>query len=1132
MQIKNFIAFRVCVLLIGLILCQSNQAQYFEPRFVKITDKGGNTPSATFAIAEDINGFIWFGTIDGLYRFDGYNFKIFRNNPDNPKSLSNNTIRAMDFDSKGMLWIGTQGGGLNKFNPYTEEFEHFLHTGSQENEIRGNSIWSVLVDDDDNVYIGVTGKGVDKIIPSMGGKVIHINIDAKTHPISPEDGVRALYIDDEKMLWASYGTQGVTKTSPTKQVLEHYIHAGQNPNEIGGNLIFDISGDNEGNIWMASYGGGLNKLEAKSKKITRFSSNVVDESKLISDLVYGILISEDDEIWIITEMGISKYTPSLNSFSNFSNNACKQNSLSDNRIRSIYIDKKGIIWLGTESGVDKLINHEEFKTYTNISGDNKSIAESIIRGICKDKEGNIWMGLIQNGLYKYNPLKNKFTSYFVDNQNQNGLKGNHISSIFQDSKGTLWISEWDHGLFRYNDATDNFTHIAANYHPKIQLTDNRVQSIIEHPEGVFWVATENGLNRIDLSDHKISYYQHEPGNPNSIGGNSIQSNALVFDSDENLWIGSWEGGLSKIQFFDDKHEEYKVTRWKNLPDSSNVLNNNNVISLNISNSGIIWIGTFGGGLNRFDTKNNTFHSFTVDDGLPNNIIYAILDDQFGNLWLSTDNGLSMFNPSTEEFLNFDESDGLVSNQFFWGSSHKSFDNELFFGGINGLNSFFPENISIDTSNAIGVLVDLHINNAPIESDSSLSVLSALELKHDQNFLSFEFASLDFNDPGKNQYKYMLEGLEKDWVEIGNNRVANYTNLVPGNYTFKYIVSNSDGIWSEQENSFSFHIKPPWYKTIFARIIFVLLFIGALYSYFQIRVQILTRQKRRLESEVKLRTQEIAHKNVTLEDQKSKLSERNQELQTTLEELSKTQKALVESEKMASLGILTAGVAHEINNPLNFIAVSIEHLKAEVIEIIKLECLINPVKVDELDELISHAESGVARISNIIGSLQAFMQSNKVPFETTSVNDLITAVIIMLKSKTPDYISIKNDIDVSLELKCKKHQLSQVFSNIIHNAIDAIKEKKVHDNEQIIIIAAESKLEDKKGIMFTISNSGPQISDDIINKLFDPFFTTKDPNKGTGLGLYITYNIVSEHNGTIYVKNNENMVDFNIFIPFL
>jgi len=1119
----------VCFFLV-IFFYSNGRSQFYETIVSKITDQSGNSPSATFSIAEDNTGFIWFGTVDGLYRYDGHNFHIFRNNPKDSMSLSNNTIRDIMFDSRGYLWIATQGGGINKFDPQTERFERYLSTSFDTGKrIRGNSVWSLYIDKQDNIYAGITGFGIDKI-ENLTGEIINYNIDSQEHPIGPQDGIRATYIDGNNNIWSNYGDKGVTRLNTKTLEIDHFMEGSPLSNQFSGNLVFNIHEDMQGNIWVASYGGGLNKINPRTLEIKNYRHSPSDQNSIVSDLVYHISQSKLGELWIATENGISHLNTENEIFDNYINDLCDLNSLRDNRARCIFIDSNDIIWIGNESGVDKLLNLNRFKVYKNIPGNKNSLSEGIVRGILKDQDDNIWIGLIQNGLYKYNPFTNKYTAYYSDKSNKNGLTGNQINLIFQDSGKTKWVGEWDNGIFRYDNKADHFTHFASTTHQKLKLSDNRIQVLIEEPHGILWVGTENGINRIDVAKSEIHYYFQNPENTNSLSGNSIQSNAFKFDDEGNLWVGTWENGLNKIEFINEDYKKPKFTHWRNDPDKKNTLNNNNVIALHIDHFNNIWIGTFGGGLNKYNANKNEFTHYTTEDGLPNNIIFSILEDQRGYLWMSTDNGISCFDPTSESFVNYDKSDGLQGNHFFWGASHKSFDNEFFFGGINGLNSFYPEKIKTDSIFPPGVLVNLLINNIPLKTEKSLTELKEIELKHDQNFLTFEIAALNYKNPIENLYRCQLEGLEKNWNDKGNARIANYTDLKPGTYTFKYKVSNSDGFYNTAFNSLKIIIKPPWYGSWIAKIGFALVLLSSLFAFYRIRIGMLQKQKKRLEEQVENRTVEIASQNIKLEAQKEELSRRNDELNATFQELAKTQKALIDSEKIASLGILTAGVAHEINNPLNFISVSIENIKYELTELFNLDSGVKPEKINELHTLIEHSETGIERISSIIGSLQALIKHNKEPLETCSPSELINSSVLMLESKIPDFINISYDLQETAEIKCKRHQISQVLINIIQNGVDAILEKNKKVKEEINISLKPFRKDGVNGVIFSISNTGPKIPDDVIKNLFDPFFTTKAPNKGTGLGLYITYNIINDHSGTINVKNENNKVVFDIFVP--
>lgn len=1136
-----------CQVLLSLIffnLISSNEnlnAQYYEAQITKIIDEKGFSPAATFAIAEDSQGFLWFGTIDGLYRYDGYNFKIFRNDPSNTNSLANNTIRALAIDKNDVLWIATQGGGLDRFDIKTEFFTHFIHTGNGENELNGNSVWSVIIDKKGNIWAGIAGMGVDKI-DSKTKQITHYYPFGNKN-LNKEQAARCLHEDNQGNIWTGFNYGGYAVINPeTGKIKEQTLF--DNSNTIS-NSIYDIFTDSDDKVWILTYGGGIKVIDTKNNTTSTIAKTIANNNSLISDLTYSITERIKNEYWIATEYGISVFNSKSGEYINYRQNDCSKISLSENRVRKIYVDKRGIVWVGTESGVDKFVLQSKFESYKNeYSGENR-LNDGIVRAILEDNENNLWIGLIDNGLVKYSKNGKEQKHYLHNPGNSKSLSGNNINTLFQDSNNDIWIGEWNTGLMKYNKKSDSFIFVTSA-DKKNGLSDTRIQVIKEGRPGILWLGTENGINRFDTKKNTYTLYKHEPGNSNSLSGNSIQSQAFSFDGNGNLWVGTWSNGLNKIEFTDSSQTNANIKHWQNNPGDPKSLSNDNVISLYIDKENIIWIGTFGGGLSRFDPKTEIFTNYTTENGLPNNVIFAIIPDNNNNLWLSTDYGISMFNTSDETFHNYSKSDGLQDNHFFWGAATKGKSGKIYFGGINGLNSFIPENIKPDSNFVQPVLVNINLFNKPIKASKAISRLDEIEFRYDENFISFEFSALDNSDPNNNMYQYMLSGFDKSWIISGTQRNASYTNLSPGKYIFMLKASNSEGVWNNEIVRLKVIVHPPWWKTWLARSFFIISFLSALWFIYKLRISVLQNQKLKLEELVRARTFEIEHKNQLLEEktveislqnevlnkQKFELSEQFNHLQKTLEKLEKTQKALIEAEKMASIGILTAGVAHEINNPLNFIAVSIEHIKQEISTLEKIECGIEPQLLPDIQSLIAHAETGIERINSITNSLRTYAHRGREKRFKEKISKIITSALTILHSKIPDYITIEHSIDPNLaEIECIQDQITQVLINIIANAIEAIQEKNKTDKEKICIKTSNQTIDEIVYLEIEITNSGPLISDELIKNIFDPFFTTKAPNQGTGLGLYLSYNIIKDHNGLLKVMNEDGMVKFKIYLPY-
>lgn len=1081
-------------------------AQSYELRINKITDEKGEDPGATFAIVEDSTGFIWFGTVDGLYRYDGFNYKVYRNEKDNQNSLAWNTIRALCIGKNNKLWIGTQGAGLECLDLTTNKFTHYSYAENNKEGISGNDIWALTSDRKGNIWVGVVGDGVDMLDVSTN-KFTHYAVLPQEIKAIEKITIRSIFEDHNGIIWVgmvNYGLSAIdTKTGKVRNYQNHYDKKSLLSNEIRN--IFE---DSKGRLWVSCYGGGVNLFDSKTESFIQYKKSESNPNSLVSDLLCAGIEKRTNELWFGTEYGLSIWEVNESIFTTYQHEQTIQNSINDNRIRVIYKDSKDIVWIGSEAGVDKIVEQHNFKIYKNKLGKLDDFPEGIVRSILEDNQKNLWVGIIDKGLIKYNPNTKKIEKFYHDPSNPSSISGYHITSSFQDSNGDLWFGEWDTGLNKYNKDKGTFELVAGTRSGLVKLTDTRIQFIKEARPGVLWVGAEYGLNLFDTRKKTCTYFLHDEKNPNSLSGNSVQSNAFAQDSSGNLWIGTWSEGLNRIEFTDDTHQNAKFTHWKHDPAKPDQLNNNNIISLHLGKNRILWIGTFGGGLNRFDIKTGLFKHYTTENGLPNNVIFGILEDNNNNLWLSTDRGLSKFDPKLETFQNYSKTDGLQDDHFFWGSEYKSISGELFFGGINGLNSFVPENIINNTYEPKAVITDFKIFEKSFISDLPLSGNSELKLPYTKNYLTFEYAALDFSEPGKNLYMIKMEGVDNEWHNNSNRRIAAYPNLSPDKYTFRLKVANNDGVWSKDELKINIIISPPWWNTWLARTLFIILIAGSILGFYFIRVGVLTAQTRKLEEQVVLRTQEIENQKRELQATNNILYQQKEELSETVHQLKETQRQLVESEKMASLGILTAGVAHEINNPLNFIQAGIYGLENYFED--NPDCSKNCNSQDEVSTILDRMKIGVSRVSGIVTSLNHFSRQTESIDQDCDIQTIIDNCLLILNNQIKYKAEIKKNYNADNSIIVgNEGKLHQLFLNIIGNSIHAI-----NDKGTIEITTDYSN----NILKVSIKDNGCGISKENLEKIFDPFFTTKEVGVGTGLGLSIAYGIVKDHNGSIEFKS--------------
>jgi len=511
-------------------------------------------------------------------------------------------------------------------------------------------------------------------------------------------------------------------------------------------------------------------------------------------------------------------------------------------IRSIFEDSGRTLWIGTvNEGIGKLtLGKRKFQHIRHDPNNNKSLSCNTVRSIYIDRRDLLWIGTLGGGLNLFDKQTRYIRTYNYEKDNPYSLAGNVVSALIQDRYGYLWVGTWGNGITRFltpekqGDDIKDVVHYKKNRKAPTSISDNIIQDFYEDSYGDLWIGTGGGLDLYDRQNERFIHFRHDPNDPLSLIDNRIQSNSIVEDEEGNLWIGTWAGLSKLLRSSDFWNGKAVFLRYSKNPDNSNSLSDNRITSL-LFNKGILWIGTGGGGLNRMirhsaEKDSVSSNYYTEDEGLPNNFIYSIVADENGDLWLSTNSGLSKFNPQTETFKNFYQSDGLQSNQFYWGAGCKGNDGQLYFGGINGFNAFYPSKITDNQHVPPVVITDFQISNKSVYKILEYKYLlktmageKVVELPYNHDIFSFEFAALDYVNPLKNQYAYMLEGVEDDWVYAGRRRFATYSNLKEGEYVFRVKGSNNDEVWNNTGTSLKLIIQPPFWRTWwFFLIVFVII----------------------------------------------------------------------------------------------------------------------------------------------------------------------------------------------------------------------------------------------------------------------------------------------------------------------
>ncbi|MGB8951476.1 MAG: two-component regulator propeller domain-containing protein [Candidatus Aminicenantales bacterium] len=828
-------------------------------QFYRLSIQHGLSQSSVNCILQDRKGFIWIGTQDGLNRYDGYNFTIYKSVPDDPRSLGDNNILSICEDRAGRLWIGTYGGGLNEFDRASQKFIQYRHDSANPDSLANDRVYSICESRSGGLWIGTYAGGVDRFDPATQ-KFAHYRHDPENPNSLTNDRVNFLYEDISGMLWI--GTfDGLDRYDPGTEKFTHYRHDIRNPNSLSDNAIITIGEDRSGNIWIGTENGGLNQWIRSQERFIHYLNDPNDPASLSNNNIRSFHEDRTGLIWIGTRRGgLNLFNLETQKFIRYRYDPKNPTSLSDDDIRSIYEDRTGIIWIGTLGGGLNRFDRSKkrFIHYTHDPEDPQSLIGYAVRAISEDSLGNIWIGTF-NGLDRFDSKTKKFIHFQHDPKAPQGLSSNLVYCICEDKSGDLWIGTQGGGLNRFNPRTNRFIHYFHNPRDPSSLSEDIVNAVFVDHFGELWVGTENGLNRYDRTLNRFILYRHDPDDPLSLSDNDVR--VIYEDRSGAIWVGTRNGGLNQ---WNRSSGEFR--RYQHDSDNPRSLKDNRIFCIYEDHSGIIWIGTRGGGLNRFDPASGFFTCFTEEHGLPNNVVYGILEDDDGNLWISTNNGLASFNPTTQRFKVYDTTDGLQSNEFNFGAYCKSRSGEMLFGGINGFNIFHPAHIKDNPYIPPIVITGFQIFNKPVpigEGQNGRTILrksitesAAITLSHKDNVFSFEFAALHYTLPEKNEYAYKMEGFEKDWSYVGNRHFVTYTNLPPGKYVFKVKGSNTDGVWNEEGTSLKITITPPFTQTAWFKGFAVLAAFLLVFSVYQIRTRSIRRMNKQLEERVHKRTLEL------------------------------------------------------------------------------------------------------------------------------------------------------------------------------------------------------------------------------------------------------------------------------------
>ncbi len=1061
----------VYIILLLPFLCfgQSNNFRFdhLTTEFEIVQD--GLSANTVMCLFLDSRGFLWIGTYSGLNRYDGYKVREFKYDENDETSISDDRIRGICEDTEGSLWIATNSG-LCKFLRDKDIFIRYLHKGDDPFSLSNDYVSTVLCDEKDNIWVG-TENGLN-VFDRKTQKFLCYRKNPDIRTGLWDSRIFSLYQDKKGTLWLG-GSGVIYKFNLNKKEFTEFELRLLNPQGHSAGAITSIFEDHLGYLWIGTSSGGLVKYDRNRSECKYYINNPENNTSISSNSIRVIFEDSQYKLWIGTsDAGLNQFDRDKNNFVRIRKSFDRE-GLNDNGIYSILEDRSGIIWFGTwAGGLNKYGQKtEKFKTYRHNPDAPNSIGSNEVYSIYVDAYNELWVGTQVAGLDRLEKNRKKITHYIFNPSDPNGISSNDVYSICEDKKGFIWVGTGSGGLNKFDRKTEKFLHYRHISGNANSLGYDIVSQICCDRQGNVWIGMIQGIDKYIPGDNKFIHYRHKGNDSTSLDSSLILS--LYEDQQGTIWAGTNGGGIYRYNSQTDDFIKYN-----HFPHNNSV----NIVQVIFQDQkGHYWAGTYGG-IIEFEPEKQSYKQFTEKEGLVNNVVNGILEDDFGNLWISTNKGLSRFNQDRVTFTNYDAGNGLQGTEFNTWAYFRSAAGRMYFGGTNGLTSFNPVEIEDNTHIPEMVITDFSVDHKTVAIgydnflgrtllEKSISETKKIELNYDENIISFEITALDFKNPWKNKYAYMLEGFDKEWTyKDASQRYVTYTNLNPGKYGFRIKGSNSDGVWNEAGTSLILIVRHPWWGTWWAYSLYIIIFMSVFAGSTRIYLnrKVLTNQLK-LEHEHALKLAEV--------------DKIKSHFFTNVSHEFRTPLTLIMG---PTDNIIRSSAGSEIKNEAETIKRNAGRLLRLINQLLDLS------KLDE-KKLKLHTSEGnlVSFIKGIVMSFEAFAERK----------DLYLGIE-----------TSKNDISLYFD----RDKMEHIITNLLSNAI------KFTPKGGTITVKISEKDEDT--ILIKISDTGIGIPESEIPKLFDRFYQVDSSQtreyEGSGLGLALTKQLIELHHGTIKVESKE------------
>ncbi len=1075
------------------------------------------------AIAQDRAGFLWFGTQGGLARWDGYRFRQWQPDPRDAGSVPDNFIQTLFVDARQRLWVGTNAGGLAR---YDDESDRFVRIPTGPNGVAHVHVMAMADDGAGGLWVGSRG-GLDHLSPTGENLGRQPHYAAAPNSL-PADQVNALLRDRQGNLWiaSEKGLRHQQGKSVRSIDLPH-----PDANSMG---VVSLKQSQDGKIWIGTREHGVFWLNPDSVAPAQALQEPGKDQSLQHATIQAIQEVRPGQLWLGSAgQGVWVVDTQTLTSQRLRHHAGLPGSLADDTVWSMWRDHSGLLWLGSGRGVSQYdASQSAVRNLLSNSGHVNSIVDTDVTSVAVMPDGAIWLGLLTQGIQIINPALNRVTWMRADGKNaQSALPPDRIFAITAPLQGWAYIAT-DRGLYRANMTTSQVQRVLF-----LPVSPAGSVRTLYSDGQVLWLGGDDGLWQITPGDNHVLQAVRPAG-----AGQLSQQAVAVLQADAAgvLWVGTRHNGLYRYDTAGGSLRHFPIEQ--NQRDG---FSHPFVSSILIDKKARLWVGTQGGGINMWSKPTASgaarFAKISVTEGLTNSLVDKLLEDDLGNVWVSTDGGMAVIDGQSLKVRALQKGEGGAIRVYWVNAGVKTPQGELLYGGAGGLTVVRPERFNNWQFRPRVVVSNLLLGGKPI-SAGSINYLGAgaqrLEIQPRANSLALEFAALDYSAPEQNRYRYRLDGFDPDWIETdATRRLAAYTNLLPGDYNLRLSGSNRNGTWNVADLVVPIRVLPAWHQTWWWYGCELSALLLAASTLVQMRTRYLRQRQNELQSQVWQRTRELSQNqaqllaaNAQLQHANLALNEANTGLASSVKRLHLAQAQLVQQEKLVSLGTLTAGIAHEINNPANFAHVGayvlngdLQELQQFLLQLAGDDASPELVKLlqqrfDKLHQSLATISEGTCRIRDLVLDLRTFSRLDQADWNVVAIAESLQATVNLVRTQFASQVSIVCDLAANPELACWPAQLNQVFMNLIVNACQAIVALPAEPlGQRPGLLAIRSRLEGGC-LVLEFEDNGCGIAPEHLQKIFDPFFTTKTVGEGMGMGLSISFGIIAKHCGNISVRS--------------